>query len=161
MGSVGVKGSPMVMVEYMGLLFRADVIVDKRYSWPVTRDFSISDVPENEVRISDKTVFCAAARANFCYTDVHPKNPWGVVEELLHYSSNTKKVIRIITTYLRGLDAGFRKSNAMKVENVAAYNVISADPIKTELDSAERLLLLHGMVHTHEALTAGRLSSLY
>ena len=69
------------------------------------------------------------------------------------------KVIRIITKYLRGLDAGFRKSNAMKVENVAtfstfqhvaAYNVISADPTKTELDSAgaERLLLLHGMVHS-------------
>ena len=35
MGSVGVKGSPMVMVEDKGLLLRADVIVDKRHSWPL------------------------------------------------------------------------------------------------------------------------------
>ena len=36
-----------------------------RDSWPVTRDFSANDVPEDEVRVRDKTVFCAAARANF------------------------------------------------------------------------------------------------
>ena len=101
-------------------------------------------------------------RANFCHAEsaVKHENPWIVIEELLHYSNDIKKIIRIIARYLRGLEAGFRKSQVMTIGNLAAYNLISPDPKKRELETAERLLLLHGMVHTQEALAAGKLASL-
>ena len=133
-----------------------------RSDWPVSRDYSPSDLPTDEVRIRDRVVFSAAFRANFCHAKsvVHSQNPWSVIEELLLYSNDMKKIIRIIARYLRGLEAGFRKSQVMTMGNVAAYNLIAPNPKKSELYTAERLLLLHGMVHTQEALTAGKLASL-
>ena len=67
-----------------------------RSSWPVTKDISPNLIPEDEYRVRDKFVFCAAARSNFCYSGVHTKNPWNAVEELLHYSDSINKVIRIL-----------------------------------------------------------------
>ena len=131
-----------------------------RSSWPVSRDISPGDIPEDEFRVRDKMVFTAAARINFCHSEIYPNNPWRVVEELLHYSNNISKVIRVIARYLRGLDAGFRKSNTMTITNSVAYILVAAQPTKSELRIAERLLLLHGMVNTQEALVAGKLSSL-
>ena len=131
-----------------------------RSEWPVSRDYSASDLPTDEVRLRDKVVFSAAFRANFCHDGVFPKNPWVVIEELLFYSNNINKVIRIIARYLRGMNAGFRKCKVMTKDNLDAYNLIAPDPKKQELDTAERLLLLHGMVHTQDALAAGKLSSL-
>ena len=61
---------------------------------------------------------------------------------------------------MRGLDSGFRKNNQMTIDNCVAYTLIAAVPKRHELQTAERLLLLHGMVETHEALIAGKLSSL-
>ena len=49
----------------------------------------------------------------------------------------------------------------MKIDNLAAYNFLAPEPIKAELEKAERLLLLHGMVPTQEALDAGKLTSLF
>ena len=83
-----------------------------------------------------------------------------MIEELLFYSNDIKKVIRIIARYIRGLEAGFRKSQVMTMDNVVAYNLIAPDPKCRELETAERLLLLHGMVHTQGALAAGKLASL-
>ena len=48
----------------------------------------------------------------------------------------------------------------MTINNVAAYNLIAPVPNCRELETAERLLLLHGMVQTQEALAAGKLASL-
>ena len=131
-----------------------------RSSWPVTRDSSPNDIPEDEYRVRDKFVFSAAFRANFCHSGIHTTNPWVAVEELLHYSNSLMKVIRIIARYLRGLDQGFRQLNMMTEDNTAAVKLISEYPTLTEIKRAERLLLLHGMVETQEALRAGKLDSL-
>ena len=48
----------------------------------------------------------------------------------------------------------------MTMENPLAYNLIAPAPKNLELERAERLLLLHGMVETREALNSGKLASL-
>ena len=131
-----------------------------REQWPVTSDVPQEDLPEDEYRVRDKFVFSAAMRINFCHSSVFPANPWGVVEGLLQYSNNIKKVIRIVARYLRGLESGLRKNSSMTIDNPVAYTIVAADPKKQELDKAEKLLLLHGMVFTQEAWEAGKLDSL-
>ena len=131
-----------------------------RDSWPVYSNFDPVDIPADELMLRDRLVFSAAARFNFCHSQVHQSNHWRVVEELVQYSNNIQKVIRIIARYLRGLEAGLRKNNVMTIDNPASYTLVAADPKKLELQTAERLLLLHGMVHTQEALAAGKLTSL-
>ena len=124
--------------------------------WPVSGHFSTADIPDVEHRIRDKLVFTAALRSNFCHSGIYPNNPWDDVVELLQYTNDTQKVIR----YLRGLEAGFRKNNVMKIDNPVALTIVAADHTKMELERAERLVLLHGMVHTQAALDTGKLSSL-
>jgi hypothetical protein len=34
--------------------------------------------------------------SDICHSEIYPNNPWRVVEELLHYSNNINKVMRII-----------------------------------------------------------------
>ena len=128
--------------------------------WPVSREFSASELPSDEFIVRDKPVFSAAIRANFCLRKVHPKNPWTAIEELLFYSDDIRKVLRILARYLRGLEAGFRKSQEMSIDNVVAFKLVAADPKKRELERAEQLLLLHAMVQTQEAQAAGKLASL-
>ena len=48
----------------------------------------------------------------------------------------------------------------MTIDNPVAYTIVAADPKKQELDTAERLILLHGMIYTQEAWEAGKLDSL-
>ena len=48
----------------------------------------------------------------------------------------------------------------MTIENTVAYNLIAPEPKKVELERAERLLLLNGVVQTREALNSGKLASL-
>ena len=131
-----------------------------RTEWPVSCDFTACEIPDEEFRVRNKLVFSAALRSNFCYTNTYPKNPWMVVQELLYYSNDLTKVLRIIARYLRGLEAGLRKNNSMTIDNPVAYNIVAAPPTRLELKTAERLLLLHGMIHTNEALAAGKLSTL-
>ena len=137
-----------------------DFLCLPRERWPVSCDFPQAQIPDEEFQVRDRLVFSAAMRANFCNSEVYPANPWMVVQKLLWYSNNLKKVTRIIARYLRGLDSGFRKNKQMRIDNCVAYTLIAAVPKKHELQTAERLLLLHGMVETHEALQAGKLSSL-
>ena len=137
-----------------------DFVSLPRGRWPVSGHFSTLDIPDVEHRIRDKLVFTAALRSNFCHSGIYPNNPWGVVEELLQYSNDIQKVIRIIARYLRGLEAGFRKNNVMNIDNPVALTIVAADHTRPELVRAERLVLLHGMVHTQAALDTGKLSSL-
>ena len=101
-----------------------------RSVWPVSRDFCRVELPSDEVRARDGVVFAAALRTNFSNpaSAVQKKNPWAVIEELLHYSNDIKKITRIIARYLRGLEAGFRKSQIMTIENTVAYNLIAPEP---------------------------------
>ena len=93
-----------------------------RSEWPAAREFTSSDIPDDEVKLGDKSVFVTALRANFFHSKVHPGNPWQVIEDLLYYSEDIKKIIRIIACYLRGLEAGFRHSEAMVISNPVTYN---------------------------------------
>ena len=131
-----------------------------RDMWEVSCDFAPEDLPDYEYRVRDKLVFSAAMRVNFCHSSTYPDNPWKVVEELLHYSNNIKKIIRIVARYLRGLESGLRKNTNMSIDNPVAYTIIAAEPKKHELETAERLILLHAMIFTQEAWTAGKLASL-
>merc|ERR1712101_84989 len=131
-----------------------------RDQWEVSCDFAPEEIPADEYRVRDKLVFSAAMRANFCHSSTYPSNPWKVVEQLLHYSDSLRKVVRIVARYVRGLESGLRKNVNLTIENPVAYTIIAADPKKYELETAERLLLLHGMVFTQEAWVAGKLTSL-
>ena len=131
-----------------------------RTEWPVSLSYSSDDIPIAECRARDRLVYSAAARFNFCHSGLYPNNPWGVVEELLHYSNNLPKVKRIIARYLRGLNSDLRKSGSLVITNSEAYNLIALEPSKAELKKAHHLLLLHGMPHTKEALDRRKLDSL-
>ena len=49
----------------------------------------------------------------------------------------------------------------MKIDNPAAYSIIGGvEPSRIELQKAERMLLLHGMPDTKDALDTGKLASL-
>ena len=131
-----------------------------RERWPVTRDFTTVEIPEDEFRLREGLVFSAAARSTFCHSDVFPNNPWGVVEQLLQYSNSLQKVIRILARYMRGLQAGFRYNNKMSIGNPTAKALVATVPSNDEMQRAERHVQLHGMVDTQEALVAGKLDSL-
>ena len=132
-----------------------------RSGWPVSSEYSPEDIPDAEFRVRDKLVFSAAARSNFCHSGLYTKNPWGVLENLLYYSNNICKIRRIIARYFRGLNSEFRKTMNMKIDNPAAYSIIGGvEPTRTELQKAERMLLLHGMPDTKDALDTGKLASL-
>ena len=66
----------------------------------------------------------------------------------------------LLARYLRGLGSELRKSGALKIENPEAYSLISGAPDRLELQKAYRLLLLHGMPATSDALDKGKLASL-
>merc|ERR1712101_9836 len=117
-----------------------------RGQWDVSSNFVPEEIPADEYRVRDKLVFSAAMRANFCHSSTYPSNPW--------------KVVRIVARYVRGLESGLRKNVNLTIENPVAYTIVAAEPKKYELETAERLLLLHGMVHTQEAWVAGKLTSL-
>ena len=131
-----------------------------RTDWPVSYNHIPEAVPEVEYRVRDKLVFSAAARSNFCDPKIYSKNPWYVVEELLQYSNSLTKILNILARYLRGLGSALHKSGAMKIENPEAYNLISGAPDRMELQKAYKLLLLHGMPATSDALDEGKLASL-
>ena len=59
-----------------------------RESWPVTRDFVRTELPEKEVRYRDHAFYNAVARSNFVFADPSPvlKNPFNMVESIANYS---------------------------------------------------------------------------
>ena len=131
-----------------------------RDEWPVSASYSPEDIPDVEYKLRDKTVFAATARFNFCKSGIYQKNPWFVVDELLYYSESIVKIKRILARYFRGLGSELRKSGGMKIGNAEAYNLIAEEPTRAELQKAERMLLLHAMPFTKDALDSGKLDSL-
>ena len=131
-----------------------------RMEWPVTQIYTPEEIPESEFKVRNKCAFTAAARLIFCYSGIYQNNPWTVTEELIHYSDKIKKVLNIIARYVRGLNSDLQKSGSLKFDNPAAYELLAAEPTRAELQKAERMLLLHGMPHTKEALDSGKLDSL-
>ena len=114
----------------------------------------------NEIKIRNKLAVTAAARATFCFSSVYPTNPWTVLEGILSYSNSLVKVKRILARYIRGVSSSFRKAGSLVIDNPEAYELIACEPTRDELQRAEKLVLLHGMPQTKEALDAGKLDSL-
>ena len=131
-----------------------------RDDWPVSPNYSPDDIPEAEYKVRNKIVFSAAARFNFVNSKVYPNNPWTAVDELLYYSDSLGKIKRILARYIRGLDSNLRKSGKLNIGNHEAYELIAEEPSRCELNKAERLLLLHAMPYTKDALDSGKLDSL-
>ena len=70
----------------------------------MSQDYVSNDLPIEEYRVRDKVVFSAAFRANFCNasTIVQTANPCKVIEELLSFSNDLRKILRILARYLWG-----------------------------------------------------------
>ena len=78
----------------------------RRDLWPVLTHYEPSDIPDDELKVRDKFVFTAAARLNFCHTNIHESNPWKALEEILHYSNSFQKVKRKVARYLNPISRG-------------------------------------------------------
>jgi len=131
-----------------------------RSEWPITQSCSSKDIPVNEIKIRNKLAVTAATRATFCFSSVYPTNSWSVLEGILSYSISLVKVKRILARYIRGVSSSFRKSGSLVIDNPEAYELIACEPTRDELQRAEKLILLHGIPQTKEALNAGKLDSL-
>ena len=75
----------------------------RRDTWPVTRDFTRSEVPDNEVRGKSAllTKLRAAVMATSAAVCVLPEM-WSAVVQVTEYSNSIKKVIRILARLVRG-----------------------------------------------------------
>ena len=123
-------------------------------SWPVTRDFVRSEVPDDEVR--GKQVFLACLRATVMsgVAKSAPTLPdlWLDIQQVIHYSNSFDKVLRILA---RLISIWSLKSLS---ETPTSENI--GEPTSTKLVSAERLLLLSAMPDTASAVEELRLVSL-
>ena len=122
-----------------------------RMSWPVTRDFVRTGIPDSEVRHRDLNFFSAAVRSNFCFADpkLEVTNPFNSVERVANYSNSLTKVQRILVRVLRCWKK--RPANGLKITNPIALTTAACEPTKAELDDARDMLLVHAMVDTVEA----------
>ena len=124
----------------------------RRELWPVTRDFVKVELPEDEIRSVKSSVYAALRVKVHCCAGkvtlfVQP-NVWDAVMRVLHYSNNIRKVKSILARVIRCWKLGKTKE------------VADIDPVATELQEAERLLLVSAMPETYTALSEGKLDSL-
>ena len=128
----------------------------RRDTWPVTRDFTRPDVPDEEVRSKSSllTKLRAAVMSSQTAVCKLPAMPdlWSAIVRVTEYSNSIQKVIRILARLVKGWQLKGRKV-VLSAENVG-------DPVASELETAERLLLLSAMPETALAENEGRLASL-
>ena len=123
-----------------------------RDRWPVTRDFVPEEIPDNEMR-HKPVAFSGAVRAGVEGVGIVTE----VIENLTHYSNSMIKVQRILARVIRGW--GIRDWG-LEITNPKALTKIAAEPTTEELKRARKVLLVHGMIATSQALEEGRLASL-
>ena len=123
-----------------------------RDRWPVTRDFVPEEIPDNEMR-HKPVAFSGAVRAGVEGAGIVTE----VIENLTHYSNSMIKVQRILARVIRGW--GIRDWG-LEITNPKALTKIAAEPTTEELKRARKVLLVHGMIATSQALEEGRLASL-
>ena len=140
----------------------------RRDTWPVTRDFTRSEVPEDETRgkssfltelratvMSSITSFLTELRATVMSSKaVTPLLPemWTAIRSVSEYSNSILRVTRILARLIKGW-----KLKAQKVA-ITADNL--GEPVAAELETAEKLLLLSSMPETALAEQEGKLASL-
>ena len=120
----------------------------RRDLWPVTRNFTKENLPDEEVR-SRKAVVVAMMRSSVVKEDrSHSPDLWKAVQRILNYSNNIVKVKRILARVIRC----WKVSKTVKV--------VTPDPTADELIEAESLLLVSAMVETASAYHEEKLTSL-
>jgi hypothetical protein len=133
-----------------------------RISWPVTRDFVRTEIPDKEIRHRDLNFIVAAARANFCLADpsLECSNPFKTVQRVAEYSNSLRKVHRILVRITRGWKGWEAYGIDLGITNPRALTHIFTEPSKDEINQVVELLLVHAMADTVEAYNAGKLASL-
>ena len=138
-------------------------LCSRRDLWPVTRDFTRSDVPDDEVRQSGKSAWAAYIRVYVAQVKVGDdqlscaageESPllWKAIIRAIHYSDSIVKVIGILARLIKGWSLK-SKGGTVTIESLG-------DSSPEELLAAERLLLLSAMPETATAALEQRLISL-
>ena len=115
----------------------------RRDLWPVNRTFVKTEVPEEELR-TKKTNLFAAAKISL----LSEVSTWDAIFRVMQYSNSFKKVISILSRVIRG----------WKLDKV--MEVVRKEPVASELQLAERLVVLSAMPASYIALESGKLDSL-
>ena len=138
-----------------------DFLSCPRSSWPVTRNFVRTELPEGEVRYRDSKFFMSAVRSNYCLieSDLASVNPIKIVERVTFYSNSLKKVHRLLARVMRSWSHA-NSGIEFIITNPEALSLIAAEPTQSEISKAGELLLLHAMPATIEAFNSKRLTSL-
>ena len=122
----------------------------RRETWPVSREFLKNkiDLPDQELRSKNLNIFAAVkASSNLKVCSEMPKL-WKTITDILLYTDSLNKVLNILCRVIRGYKSG------TSIEN------ISKDPVASELQQAEKLVLLSAMPLTYQAFEQGKLESL-
>ena len=139
----------------------------RRDFWPVSRSFVKVDLPDQELRTMKSNaggwsnvfaaviIYCWASKTSNAKAELQVESSkelgsvaWDSVIRVSEYSNSFKKVLNILARVTRGWKLGKTK------------DVVSKDPIASELQLAERLMLLSAMPASYTALNEDKLESL-
>ena len=133
----------------------------RRDLWPVSRDFVKEDVPEDEVRLSRKSVWAMHMRSYIAQIETGKNSSmvsdglpalWSAISEVIHYSDSIDKVLGILA---RLIICWRLKAQEAEITKQALKTCSREDLI-----SAERLLLVSAMPETATAVFDKTLLSL-
>ena len=124
-------------------------LLSRRDLWPVSREFARREVPDTEVR--GVPAFLACLRATILSSKSLPELILSV-QRIISYSNNLRKVLRILARVLIGWKTRCKGNTINKnvLDNITA----------SDLQVAERMLLLSAMSDTASAEKQGKLLSL-
>ena len=124
--------------------------------WPASRDFISEDVPEEEIRTRKSFSFhlrVIVTNVATATADVQSTvQLWTAVEKILQYSNDFEKVRRILARMIKGW--------SFKASKAPLTAATLGEPIASELEKAERLMLVSAMPLTAVALYEKKLVSL-
>ena len=124
--------------------------------WPASRDFISEDVPEEEIRTRKSFSFhlrVIVTNVATATADVQTTvQLWTAVERILQYSNDFEKVRRILARMIKGW--------SFKASKAPLTAATLGEPIASELEKAERLMLVSAMPLTAVALYEKKLVSL-
>ena len=132
--------------------FRGPIFLSfRRMVWPVKKDFLIKKLPEEEIK---SLVRIAAIRMQndikHGTCDVSTLFPFSVVEDILCKSNDLESRKRVIARVLNG----------WKTHGCNVIDAVKKTPSSDDLITAEKFILVTGMIQTASALEEGKLVSL-
>ena len=120
-------------------------LASRRDLWPITRDFTKVELPEEEFR-TKRPVIVAAAKSK---EKAEYPRIWDIIEKELEFSNDIVKVKRIIARIVRGYGSSDKFAE-----------IVKNDPTAQELAKAEKMMLVTAMPETVKAVEEGKLVSL-